>query len=124
MSDLGPQRTVRTDLQKSLMLQSWKKAGDNHWIARPPSKRVNVEVIGSPVQQISILVPVAKGAGTIVGQFVNQYANEEARLWVAATLREYGERIQAPIDQRATFGDLEVQVQGFFEIIVVTVVAK
>lgn len=125
MSDLGSQRTVRTQLKRALALQAWKtpKGKRHHWIARPPSKRVNVEVIGSPVRQVSVLVPIAKGAGTVVGQFVNQYASEEARLWVAETLREYGDRITEPIDQRAEFGDRAVQVQGFLEVIVVTVTA-
>ena len=124
MSDLGSQRDVRTNLKKSLMLQAWSSPSRHHWIARPPSKRIDVEVIGSPVTQISVLVPIARGAGTIIGQFINQYASEEARLWVAETLNEYGERIREPIDQRQVFEDREVRVQGFLEVVVVTVTAQ
>lgn len=121
MSDLGTQKEVRTNLKKWLMLQSWKKTGEHHWIARPPSKRINVEVIGSPVRHISVMVPIAKGAGTIVGQFINQYASEEARLWVAGALREYGEKVTEPVDQQQTFGDRTLRVQGFGDLVVVTV---
>ena len=121
---LGPQREVRTNLQKWLMLQAWKKAsGPNHWIARPPSKRINVEVIGNPVQQVSIMVPIARGAGNIVGQFVNSFASSEARLWVAEVLGEYGDRVTEPIDRTETFGERRIRVQSLGATLVLTVSA-
>jgi len=94
------------------------------WLGQAASRKLAVEIEGEPVRRVSLSVPAAAGAGVIVGQFLNQFADQAAREWATSVLARFGDDPSSALDEAHDAGDVRVRLQSMLPLLVVTVEAR